>query len=127
MATVRDPAFWRRFSVAVHLDEEASSPTPAKTLSNTASYPELNHTYVPPSSSLVWSPNAWGQQRILARAATSQETEESLHTGHVAASVYDFRCDRCRRFGLAEPSWMVYAWGEAVVVGEGGYTRLAES
>ena len=58
MATVRDPAFWRRFSVAVHLDEEASSPTPSKTLSNTASYPELNHTYVPRYRALVLSPNA---------------------------------------------------------------------
>jgi len=67
------------------------------------------------------------QQRILARAATSEKAEESLHTVRVAASVYDFRCNRCRRFGLAEPSWMVYAWGEAVVVGEGHDTRLAES
>ncbi|MCJ1476284.1 hypothetical protein MMC13_004950 [Lambiella insularis] len=34
MAAVRDPAFWKRFSMAVHLDEEAatqpSTPTSAK-------------------------------------------------------------------------------------------------
>jgi len=37
MAVVRDPAFWRRFSMAVHLDEEAQT---AK--------PELKHSYVIP-------------------------------------------------------------------------------
>ena len=26
MAAVRDPAFWRRFSMAVHIDEEKSVP-----------------------------------------------------------------------------------------------------
>ncbi|OCK87354.1 uncharacterized protein K441DRAFT_691216 [Cenococcum geophilum 1.58] len=28
MAVVRDPAFWRRFSMAVHLDEEAQTARP---------------------------------------------------------------------------------------------------
>ncbi|MCJ1359680.1 MAG: hypothetical protein MMC33_009682 [Icmadophila ericetorum] len=27
MTVVRDPAFWKRFSIAVHLDEEASTPS----------------------------------------------------------------------------------------------------
>lgn len=35
MAGVRDPAFWKRFSMAVHLDEE-----------NGASRPEMKHSYV---------------------------------------------------------------------------------
>jgi hypothetical protein len=42
MAVVRDPAFWRRFSVAVHLDEEAQT---AK--------PELKHSYVIPSRAAI--------------------------------------------------------------------------
>ncbi|KAF2815666.1 uncharacterized protein BDZ99DRAFT_514320 [Mytilinidion resinicola] len=36
MAVVRDPAFWRRFSMAVHLDEEAQNPQGAG--------PELKHS-----------------------------------------------------------------------------------
>jgi hypothetical protein len=32
MAGVRDPAFWKRFSMAVHLDEE-----------NAQNHPELKH------------------------------------------------------------------------------------
>jgi hypothetical protein len=35
MANVRDPAFWRRFSMAVHMDEEAAK-------SGTV---ELKHSY----------------------------------------------------------------------------------
>jgi hypothetical protein len=35
MAVVRDPAFWRRFSMAVHLDEEAQNPQ---------ARPELKHS-----------------------------------------------------------------------------------
>ncbi|KAF2662036.1 hypothetical protein K491DRAFT_687020 [Lophiostoma macrostomum CBS 122681] len=35
MAMVRDPAFWKRFSLAVHLDEEAQAQ---------ASRPELKHS-----------------------------------------------------------------------------------
>ncbi|PYH53613.1 uncharacterized protein BO96DRAFT_344762 [Aspergillus niger CBS 101883] len=30
MALVRDPAFWKRFSAAIHLDEEAKTETGAK-------------------------------------------------------------------------------------------------
>lgn len=63
-------------------------------------------------------------QRILARAAASEETEESIHAVHVPDAVYDSRCDRCRRFGLVEPSWVVHAWGEAVVVGAGDKIRI---
>lgn len=43
MAMVRDPAFWRRFSVAVHQDEEAQA---------RATRPELKHSYVTPSPSM---------------------------------------------------------------------------
>ncbi|KAI9672370.1 MAG: hypothetical protein M1817_003392 [Caeruleum heppii] len=28
MANIKDPAFWHRFSLAVHLEEQASSPAP---------------------------------------------------------------------------------------------------
>ena len=41
MATIRDPAFWRRFSVAVHLDEEAST---RPTMASPSLSPELKHT-----------------------------------------------------------------------------------
>ncbi|KAF2469161.1 uncharacterized protein BDR25DRAFT_372351 [Lindgomyces ingoldianus] len=44
MAMVRDPAFWRRFSVAVHLDEEAAQRS------------ELKHSYVTPLPSPLSSP-----------------------------------------------------------------------
>lgn len=67
------------------------------------------------------------RQKHLAREATSEETEESLHPVRGLAAVYDVRCDHRRRFGLAEPSWVVYAWGEAVVVGEGNDMSLGES
>ncbi|PYI20109.1 hypothetical protein BO99DRAFT_402120 [Aspergillus violaceofuscus CBS 115571] len=30
MAQNRDPAFWRRFSLAIHLDEESKASTPEK-------------------------------------------------------------------------------------------------
>lgn len=36
MAGVRDPAFWKRFSMAVHLDDEE----------NASGRPELKHKYV---------------------------------------------------------------------------------
>ena len=44
MAGVRDPQFWRRFSMAVHLDEEKGGMT-TRTNTNTSeiSRPELKH------------------------------------------------------------------------------------
>ena len=42
MTAVRDPAFWRRFSVAVHLDEE-KGPLPSEN-SSVSSRPSLKHT-----------------------------------------------------------------------------------
>ncbi|KAA6416018.1 MAG: hypothetical protein FRX48_00737 [Lasallia pustulata] len=41
MSVVRDPAFWKRFSVAVHLDEEAAAQS---TVASPISRPELKHT-----------------------------------------------------------------------------------
>ena len=41
MANVRDPAFWKRFSTAVHLDEEY------------ASQPDLKHRFVYIQDSLM--------------------------------------------------------------------------
>ncbi|KAI9659020.1 MAG: hypothetical protein M1821_001980 [Bathelium mastoideum] len=48
MSLVRDPAFWRRFSTAVHLDEESKAPVYATTTSissasSTSSRPDLKH------------------------------------------------------------------------------------
>lgn len=49
MAGVRDPAFWRRFSLAVHLDEEntnAAAPSSSSTSSKRSfpKRPDLRHT-----------------------------------------------------------------------------------
>ncbi|MCJ1258413.1 hypothetical protein MMC24_006246 [Lignoscripta atroalba] len=44
MAAVRDPAFWKRFSKAVHLDEEASSASTQPTISSPSSHLELKHS-----------------------------------------------------------------------------------
>lgn len=44
MSVVRDPYFWKRFSVAVHQDEEAA--IQSTVASPKASRPELKHTYV---------------------------------------------------------------------------------
>jgi len=41
MAVVRDPSFWKRFSMAVHLDEERNAAV------SSSDRPELKHTYVP--------------------------------------------------------------------------------
>jgi hypothetical protein len=49
MAMVRDPAFWKRFSTAVHLDEEAQAQ---------ASTPGLKHQYVEPPSPALASPDS---------------------------------------------------------------------
>jgi hypothetical protein len=46
MANVRDPAFWRRFSMAVHLDEEQNTTPDAKSASSNGSRPPIKHTYV---------------------------------------------------------------------------------
>jgi hypothetical protein len=46
MANVRDPAFWRRFSVAVHLDEEQNTTPDTKSASSNGSRPPIKHTYV---------------------------------------------------------------------------------
>jgi len=40
MAVVRDPSFWKRFSMAVHLDEERNAAV------SSSDRPELKHTYV---------------------------------------------------------------------------------
>ena len=40
MAGVRDPAFWKRFSTAVHLDEEQG---------HGGQRPQLKHEYAPPT------------------------------------------------------------------------------
>jgi hypothetical protein len=46
MANVRDPAFWRRFSMAVHLDEEQNTTPDTKSASSNGSRPSIKHTYV---------------------------------------------------------------------------------
>ncbi|KAF2093629.1 hypothetical protein NA57DRAFT_61335 [Rhizodiscina lignyota] len=47
MAVVRDPSFWRRFSMAVHLDEEHADGAPAtsssESTSSSRSRPQLKH------------------------------------------------------------------------------------
>ncbi|KIX07988.1 uncharacterized protein Z518_02642 [Rhinocladiella mackenziei CBS 650.93] len=43
MAGVRDPAFWRRFSMAVHLDEEKATIPDARSASTTSSRAPLKH------------------------------------------------------------------------------------
>ncbi|KIV81755.1 hypothetical protein PV11_03917 [Exophiala sideris] len=44
MGTVRDPAFWRRFSMAVHMDEEKANISDSKSTSTTSSRPVLKPT-----------------------------------------------------------------------------------
>ncbi|KAF7510069.1 hypothetical protein GJ744_007173 [Endocarpon pusillum] len=45
MAGIRDPAFWRRFSLAVHLDEEKANPSHTHGAASPASLrPELKHS-----------------------------------------------------------------------------------
>ncbi|KIV97313.1 hypothetical protein PV10_01075 [Exophiala mesophila] len=44
MAGVRDPAFWRRFSMAVHLDEEKANISDAQSTSSSSSRLTLKHT-----------------------------------------------------------------------------------
>jgi hypothetical protein len=48
MAGIRDPAFWKRFSVAVHMDEEKANPAHANGAASPASSrpSELKHSYV---------------------------------------------------------------------------------
>ncbi|EXJ66630.1 uncharacterized protein A1O5_10301, partial [Cladophialophora psammophila CBS 110553] len=44
MAGVRDPAFWRRFSMAVHLDEEKANISDTRSNSTASSTRALRHT-----------------------------------------------------------------------------------
>ncbi|ERF75357.1 hypothetical protein EPUS_00150 [Endocarpon pusillum Z07020] len=47
MAGIRDPAFWRRFSLAVHLDEEKANPSHTHGAASPASLrPELKHSHM---------------------------------------------------------------------------------
>ena len=46
MSGVRDPAFWRRFSMAVHLDEEKGNISDSRSTSTASSKAALKHTYV---------------------------------------------------------------------------------
>jgi hypothetical protein len=49
MAGVQDPAFWKRFSVAVHLqDEEKGISQIERSASAAPTRPPLKHTYVSP-------------------------------------------------------------------------------
>jgi len=50
MAAVRDPAFWKRFSVAVHLDEEKGTISDATSTSTGSSGNQLKKEYVPNSA-----------------------------------------------------------------------------
>ncbi|KAL6253111.1 hypothetical protein RBB50_000832 [Rhinocladiella similis] len=44
MAGVRDPAFWRRFSMAVHMDEEKGNISDSRSTSTSSSNGGLKHT-----------------------------------------------------------------------------------
>ena len=45
MAAVQDPAFWKRFSVAVHIqDEEKGNTLDDGSMSTASSRPQLKHT-----------------------------------------------------------------------------------
>ncbi|KIW69972.1 hypothetical protein PV04_02284 [Phialophora macrospora] len=45
MAAVQDPAFWKRFSVAVHQqDEEKAHMSDGRSMSTVSSTPQLKHT-----------------------------------------------------------------------------------
>ncbi|KIW19102.1 hypothetical protein PV08_03394 [Exophiala spinifera] len=44
MAGVRDPAFWRRFSMAVHMDEEKANMSDSGSASSSSSHGGLKHT-----------------------------------------------------------------------------------
>lgn len=46
MAGVRDPEFWRRFSMAVHLDEEKGNISDSRSTSTASSRAPLKHSYV---------------------------------------------------------------------------------
>jgi hypothetical protein len=46
MAGVRDPAFWRRFSMAVHMDEEKGNISDSKSTSTVSTRAQIQHTYV---------------------------------------------------------------------------------
>lgn len=62
MALVRDPAFWRRFSMAVHLDEEAQL--------QKEQTPELKHSYVSHIEPL--SPSTQDDASLLAAGVRSE-------------------------------------------------------
>jgi hypothetical protein len=92
MAGVRDPAFWRRFSMAVHQDEEHKL-APHPTMAAPSSRPELKHTCVHIYAPI--DPKLTNTQRIMARAPT-EETEKSsvLRCCYHIASCRDDRGDR---------------------------------
>ncbi|KAK4975622.1 hypothetical protein LTR28_009123 [Elasticomyces elasticus] len=66
MSGVRDPAFWRRFSIAVHLDEEASLGTGASA-SPGEKRPKLEHanrTLANDRNPFIGSSDSWlGRQQ----------------------------------------------------------------
>jgi hypothetical protein len=55
----------------------------------------------------------------MARAPAPEETKESMFAVRIFAAIRDCDSGCCGGFGMAEQAWMVYAWGEAFVVGYG--------
>ena len=72
MAGVRDPAFWERFSVAVHMDEEQGEKLGAqyKDPYVTSSYTIYALSLFPPNFQLTYQP-----QRLMARPSKQQKEE----------------------------------------------------
>lgn len=79
MAVPRDPAFWKRFSTAVHMDEEAAQSPDFKQIHQYVPplpFPSLLHTNIPyplfflsePVTDFLFFPF----QRFLARTTTTQ-------------------------------------------------------
>jgi len=87
MSGVRDPAFWKRFSTAVHLDEESS-------VGGVSPRPELKQQYVPisatyPPCQLVLIEGV--MQRFMARPPTKEKDSPHMHM-----LVFLVRSDRIR-------------------------------
>lgn len=95
MAGVRDPAFWKRFSVAVHMDEEKQGEK------------QLKDEFVAPSSSKL-DQNTYTNptlQRLL--ASTTKQQKENAHTNLLGLldRLPPARGGRCGSDHLAGGEW----------------------
>ena len=76
MSGVRDPAFWKRFSYAVHLDEETGTQGQSR--------PDLKHKYVPYFWFLHRSRAKWTKHATATHGSRSNIA--SAHAEHAFAA-----------------------------------------